>query len=482
MRHGSLVWLVLGAVAAARLWLAAAVPLTDTTEARFGEIARKMVETGDWLTPQHDYGVAYLAKPPLAFWLSAVGIQFGGAAELAPRALILAAALGFCVFLYRFARRQLGAAAALAALLVLMTSLLFFVSMAAVMTDMILTICVGTALLAFWNRYTGGSWRAEVALFVALGLGLLAKGPLAVLLALAPIVIWSVAAGCSRDVWRAFAWWRGALLALLIAAPWYIAAEWRNPGFLDYFIVGEHLQRFLVPGWSGDLYGRAHDAPRGTIWLFFVIGALPWSLVGLPLLLATRETVRRNWRDRRALIGFLVTAASVPLLLFTFSGNVILPYALPALPAAALAFVALLTPAQGEARHLRTFALVGAVPIALLTVLVPMSAGFIDTHTQRPVIRAIEARHPRLDVALLYWQTRYFSAEYYSRGRADTLTDPQAIERALATRDEFCLVVEQRSGASIPEAISAQLQEVAVVGGFSVLEPRYFVATAPERS
>ena len=53
----------------------------------------------------------------------------------------------------------------------------------------------------------------------------------------------------------------------------------RNPGFLDYFIVGEHIQRFLVPGWTGDLYGRAHDVPRGGIWLFFLLGALPWGLL-----------------------------------------------------------------------------------------------------------------------------------------------------------------------------------------------------------
>ena len=68
-------WGVLCAAALTRLYLAAAVPLTDTTEARFGEMARKMVESGSWLVPQHDYGVPYLAKPPLAMWFSAAGIS-----------------------------------------------------------------------------------------------------------------------------------------------------------------------------------------------------------------------------------------------------------------------------------------------------------------------------------------------------------------------------------------------------------------------
>ncbi|HBR94728.1 MAG TPA: dolichyl-phosphate-mannose--protein mannosyltransferase, partial [Opitutae bacterium] len=47
------------------------IPFTDTTEARYAEIARKMVETGDWITPQFDYGVPFWGKPPLHTWVSA---------------------------------------------------------------------------------------------------------------------------------------------------------------------------------------------------------------------------------------------------------------------------------------------------------------------------------------------------------------------------------------------------------------------------
>src|SRR5690349_9749589 len=86
-------WLILAMAALTRVWLAAVVPLTDTTEARFSEMARKMVESGSWLVPQHDYGVPYLAKPPLAMWVSAAGIGTLGDGELGPRALILVATI-----------------------------------------------------------------------------------------------------------------------------------------------------------------------------------------------------------------------------------------------------------------------------------------------------------------------------------------------------------------------------------------------------
>src|SRR5689334_9298035 len=60
-------------------------PLFDTTEARYAEIARKMVELNDWVTPWFDYGVPFWGKPPLSFWLSALSIKLFGVNEFAPR-------------------------------------------------------------------------------------------------------------------------------------------------------------------------------------------------------------------------------------------------------------------------------------------------------------------------------------------------------------------------------------------------------------
>ena len=54
------------------------IPLNETTEARYGEIARKMVETGDWITLYHDYGVPFWAKPPLSTWSSAFFMELFG--------------------------------------------------------------------------------------------------------------------------------------------------------------------------------------------------------------------------------------------------------------------------------------------------------------------------------------------------------------------------------------------------------------------
>ncbi len=462
-----LVWLVVGAAALLRLALAAIVPLTDTTEARFGEMARKMVESGDWLVPLHDYGVPYLAKPPLAFWLSAVGIELFGAGEFGPRIAILVVTLAFVVWLHGRVRVWLGTAAAATTLLVLATSVLFFVAAAAVMTDMLLTIAVTVALAAFWDRYRGGAAASELVLYVALGLGLLIKGPLAVVLVLAPIVGWAVAFGRVRTVWQRFSWLRGGLLAVAIAVPWYIAAELRNPGFLRYFIVGEHLSRFLVPGWSGDLYGRAHDVPRGTVLVFFVIGLLPWSLVLAPMLWRARERVAEHWRAERELAGFWLMAAAAPLLLFAFAGNVIFPFALPALPPAVIGVAALL---EGRAHEFvrPRLALLGAATVAAVGLAAMLAMPYIGTHSQRAVFDEIAARHA--DAAVYYWEQRYFSADYYGRGRVVVLNDEAALAKVLDSAAPFELVVATRRLATLPMQLAQRLHAVGEVGPMSLLE------------
>ena len=69
--------ILLGLLLLARLIGMAAAPLLDTTEARYGEISRKMAELNDWITPWFDHGVPYWGKPPLAFWVTAISFNHG---------------------------------------------------------------------------------------------------------------------------------------------------------------------------------------------------------------------------------------------------------------------------------------------------------------------------------------------------------------------------------------------------------------------
>ncbi|HAU1882045.1 TPA: phospholipid carrier-dependent glycosyltransferase, partial [Legionella pneumophila] len=239
---------------------------------RYAEIARKMLETGNWVTLQQDYGVPFWAKPPLSIWLSAFFMQLLGVNEFAVRLPGLLLSIGVLWLVWGVAKKQSGSMAALFSLLTLAGSLYFFLDAGTVMTDPALLFCITLASVSFWHAmvYENKIW--SYAFFAGLGLGLLAKGPIAVVLVGMAVFFWVLLRNEWLNLWKRLPWVKGTLLLLLIAVPWYVLAELRTPGFLNYFILGEHFHRFLTPGWSGDKYGIVHHVPKGTIWLYATAG------------------------------------------------------------------------------------------------------------------------------------------------------------------------------------------------------------------
>nr|WP_086937330.1 glycosyltransferase family 39 protein [Thaumasiovibrio occultus] len=402
-------WWVIALALVLRLASLGLYPLMDTTEARYGEMARLMVETGNWLTPQFDYGVSFWGKPPLFTWMSAGSIQLFGLSEFAVRVPHFAAAIGVLALMGWFARKH--GRSALITILVLATCAVFSISAGAVMTDMALTLAFTLAMVGFYQGWLG-SRRWSYVGFIGLALGLLAKGPVVLVFMGLAVMPWLMlqhgVLGAFRELWTRFPLAKGLLLMFAIALPWYVMAEIATPGFLDYFIVGEHFKRFVVSGWEGDLYGSAHDEPRGTIWLFWLISALPWSVV-LPLLMWQR----RQWEALRSpLFSFLMCWMIAPLLLFTLSGNILPAYVLPGIPALGL-MVAMLC-SDEDNRWLRGVAFV--VPAALMIALVVLNTGKADERSDRMLLTAIDQQKP-----IYYVDKRPFSGQFYSNGQAKIL-------------------------------------------------------------
>ncbi len=98
--------LLLATLIALRVLFLILLPHIDTSESRYAEIARKMVETGDWITPQFDYGIPFWAKPPLSMWISALGIELFGANEFGSRIFIFIAALALLAIVAKAVQRE----------------------------------------------------------------------------------------------------------------------------------------------------------------------------------------------------------------------------------------------------------------------------------------------------------------------------------------------------------------------------------------
>ena len=192
---------LLGAALLFRLASLGSYPLMDTSEARYGEIARVMLETGDWVTPQEIPGTPFWAKPPLSTWLSAGSAGLFGVNEFALRLPALLCALGVLALCYSWAEalpKRSGAGPVMhcgpLAMALLCTSAGFFVAAGTVMTDPSLALCTTAMLAAFHQAAIRGSrsiwWR--YGFFLAAGLGMLAKGPVILLYVGAPIGLWAL--------------------------------------------------------------------------------------------------------------------------------------------------------------------------------------------------------------------------------------------------------------------------------------------------
>lgn len=430
----TVVWAIvtLAAILLMRLWLLNHLPLYDTTEARYAEIARIMFETKNWITPQIDYHVPFWGKPPMHTWMSAFSFNILGVSGFTARLPHYLCGLFIMVLIYLFAKKVKGDEVALVATLVLASSLGFIVASGMVMTDIALLFAVTLSMIAFWNCFTNGEkFFYGHLFFVGLGFGMLVKGPVAVVLVAIGISMWMLVSKNYKKAFTSLPWLTGGPLFLFITLPWYLLAERETPGFLQYFFVGEHFHRFIVSGWEGDLYGNAHDRARGTIWVYWLLASFPWTFL---LLFAIAKTLRhsaptqpKNNQQNHCLSSFLICWMIAPMVLFTFAGNVLLAYVLPGFGAMSVLV----------AMHFQLSKKLIAVAAStfLLLLVLPMLKQ-LDLMNENSDIHLLGKDTQRYNqYPLYYWSKRHYSARFYSNGQAQLIQDNEQLSRAVTSTD-----------------------------------------------
>lgn len=440
-----------------RLVLMIWLPLTDTTEARYAEIARKMVETGDWITPQFDYGVPFWAKPPLHTWVSAIGMKLFGVSAFAARLPILMASIAVLAAMYVWVRRLQGPDTALVAITVCASSLMFFGVSAFVMTDMVMVLGTTLSMVGFYTALqdprSSSLWG--YGFFVGLAIGMLAKGPTAVVLTGIPIVLWLIWQWNWRLLLR-LPWVSGTALMLALTVPWYIAAELKTPGFLEYFLIGEHIQRFIQPGWQGDLYGSGHREPKGMIWLFALAVFLPWTFLVAALAFRPADLRKCLRQCDPSWMRYLSLWVLSPLILFTPAANILAAYVLPAVPAFS-ALVALVLARQPfrEATWVR-ISFLTCLAVSLLTFTTITGASrfapeLVGLRTKNGLVATVQIKAP--GAVLSVYPKRSYSAEFYARGAVQTITDIEALAKLARNNRRDAVLVPVAHEASAAKAL-----------------------------
>jgi 4-amino-4-deoxy-L-arabinose transferase-like glycosyltransferase len=467
------VWLLTGILliaGAVRFFTMGAYPLFDNTESRYAEIARKMVETHIWVMPQYHYGVPFWAKPPLSTWSSAVTMEIFGINEFAVRLSSFIFSLGIFWLVYNLAMKKYGRGYALSSSVVLWTTPVFFIISGGVMTDPSLAFSTTLAMAAFWNAAFGTGRRRVwgYTFFAALGIGLLAKGPIAIVLTMLPIGVWVLWKKKWSEVSHSFPWLTGSLLMLAIAVPWYIAAEIYTPGFLKYFLIGEHVMRFIDSGWHGDKYGYAHSHMRGTVWLYWLAATFPWCVIFMKALLKDKPKasgiVNDGWRS------YLMLWALTPMVFFTLAGNILWTYVLPGIPAFALLLGEIINERAGEKNVRRQVLSAGLLLPVLFLGVVIFAKPLQVVKCQKEVVEGYYHDRPSPESRLIYLFNEPYSAEFYSSGKAIQALNLKTAKTYLQTGAPAFFVLQE--GQTLPKYLNTRLNFVHEYGKFQLMEEK----------
>lgn len=301
-----------------------AFPLIDPDEGRNAEVAREILATGDWVVP-HYQGLPYLDKPILTFASVAASMRLFGVTEGAARAPIVLSAVLAASVAWLLGTRMLGRAAAGGGVVVLCSAPLFIGFSRIVIFDMQLTLFV---LLAWWLAEEGrrGSRTGATLAWAAAGLGVLTKGPVALVLFLVGAVAMRWGQAPPRRMGRLFPP-AGIALFAAVCVPWVASVQARHPWFLRYALLDESLERLTQPSF--------HRTGSPLYFLGVLLaGFLPWSFVvlgRLPALLREWRSLSRPSPER----GLLLAAFGITLF-FSLSASKLPGYILPAIPLLAL--------------------------------------------------------------------------------------------------------------------------------------------------
>ena len=305
-----------------------AAPLFDVDEGAFSEATREMFERGDFLSTFLN-GAPRYDKPILIYWLQAASVLVFGQNEFAFRFPSALAAALWCHAVAVFAAPRFGQRAALFGCGIAATSLGVFVIGRAATADALLNMLIALTLFDAWRHIermsSGTAAGSRAPLYRAwlwIALGVLTKGPVAVLVPATTVFLYALVGGPFRlrDALRMFFNLRGWAILVVVAAPWYAAAlAIHGRDFIDGFLLRHNVERF-----TGTLQGHSGSA-------FYYVLMVPLLLV--PWLAWLGAAIGAGWRDVRAgsmapLHRFLWIWCLFVIVFFSLSGTKLPHYAL----------------------------------------------------------------------------------------------------------------------------------------------------------
>lgn len=461
------VWIVLAIFTVFVYFFGLTIPFLGPDEARYAQVAREMMDRGDWITPTLG-GFHWFEKPALLYWLEIASFRLLGVSEFAARFGPAMFGIGTTASLWilgrsigndvaRSADDEQPVASGFANYLALTTAstLGIIVFARGASFDIIITFPLTAAMVSFFiferNEFAGRPKYFPLILFyVFVGIALLAKGLIGILFPFAIVGFYYVLSMRlpSRRLLISLIWGTG--ISVVIALIWYLPM-YRAHGyeFIDQFFVQHHFQRFTSNKYQHPqpFYFYLWVLPLMTLpWLPLFFGGI-WQTLRGRLDRRSEDTLRPQARPSNfsPLLRFTAAWLIVPVVFFSISGSKLPGYILPAVPAAVLIAAAFGFERFQRSRRWRLATILTATftlsfVVLLLTFVVPR---FAETDSVKGLMQAANSKGYGSSKVLMLHNISH-NAEFYAAGRLKRGNNGAQIR--LSGVDDVLTVLEAESG------------------------------------
>lgn len=294
--------------------------VTESSEARYAQIGKEMVDSGDYMHPTL-MGIHHYHKPPMTYWITAFAYKVFGVSAWSARVFMQLSLIVLLILVHKIGKILFeDDKKAFYGTMIFASFPTFIIAGRALTTDAYLTVFVMAAVY-FWLKYLKAySFKFLLLFYLMLGLGFLTKGPVVIII---PVVLMAFQGFYQKIKMGSLgSHLIGLSIFLVFGLSWFVMLYMEDRQFLDYFVFKHTVQRFAT-----DTFSRSQP-----IWFYpaILLGtAFPWIIL-------IAVNLKKVWKGKDLKLMFLIAWIIIPLIFFSLSKSKLILYILPIYPAIGL--------------------------------------------------------------------------------------------------------------------------------------------------
>lgn len=321
IEQGNYLWPVLLISAIALLFNLNGWGVTETSEARYAEIAYEMYQSGDYLHPRL-LEIQHYHKPPVTYWITALSYHIFGPNAFGARLFLQMMILIQMWLVFRLSvMLTTNKKIAITATLIYISFPAVLISSRALTTDAFLNTFILLSVF-FWTKRRITHHPLWLYLtYLSLGLGFMTKGPVVFIIPAVTIPLINHLFPLKHKK-QFFHHITGLMVFFISGVSWYLFLVWQNPAFFDYFVIDHTINRFAT--------NQFHRGEPFWFYLAFVPAmSFPWLILSI---YHSLKKFKNPFNYKRVLWLWI----AIPLFFFSLSTSKLILYVLPVFPAIAI--------------------------------------------------------------------------------------------------------------------------------------------------